>query len=89
MSITSDKELAATITTQQPAPIKSDVIMLKTMVHSTANTSTLNITAAASRRVGLDFEAGRAAGSGGLMTAIPRAAMRVMSPQVRKRFNQT
>src|SRR5262245_43335107 len=68
MSITSDSELAATITTQQPAPISSDVIMLNTMVHSAANTSKLSITAAARRRVGLDFEAGRATGSGALMT---------------------
>ena len=50
ISITSDKELAATITTQQPAPIRSDVIMPNTVIHNTANTSTLNITAAASRR---------------------------------------
>jgi len=88
MSITSDKELAATITTQQPAAIKSDVIMLNTMIHSAMKTIPLNMTAAARRRAGLEFDAGRAAGSGGLMTAIP-LAMRVMSPQGRKRFNRT
>jgi hypothetical protein len=68
MSTRSDRELAETITTQQPAPINSDVIMLNTMIHSTANTSPLRITAAAMRRAGLLFGAGRTAGSGEFMT---------------------
>ena len=68
ISTRSDRELAATITTQQPAPINSDVTMLNTMIHSTANTSPLRITAAAMRRAGLLFDAGRTAGSGEFMT---------------------
>ena len=68
MSTRSDRELAETITTQQPAPINSDVIMLNTMIHSTANTSPLRITAAAMRRAGLLFGACRTAGSGEFMT---------------------
>ena len=62
------RELAATITTQQPDPISSDVTMLNIMIHSTTKTSPLSITATAMRRAGLLFDAGRAAGSGGFMT---------------------
>jgi hypothetical protein len=58
------------------------------MIHSTTNTSALNSTAAARRRAGLDFEAGRAAGSGTLMTGNSNGAMRVMSRHGRKRFNR-
>ena len=86
MSTRSDTELAATITTQQPAPIKSDVTMLNTMIHSTANSSTLSMTAAAMRRAGLLLDARRAAGSGEFMTGIPHA-MRIMSSWGRKSFN--
>jgi hypothetical protein len=63
--------------------------MLNTMIHSTANTRRLNITAAARRRAGLDFEAGRAAGSGGLMTDNSNGAMRILSLQGRHRFNRS
>ena len=42
--------------------------MLNTMIHSTANTSTLSMTAAAMRRAGLLLDARRAAGSGEFMT---------------------
>ena len=58
----SDRELAATITTQQPDPISSDVTMLNIMIHSTTKTSPLSITATAMRRAGLLFDTGRAAG---------------------------
>src|SRR3954452_13743653 len=70
-STTSDAELAATITTQQPAPISSDVTMLNTMIHSTANTSPLRTTATTMRRTGLLFGAVRPAGSGEFMTGNP------------------
>ena len=71
VSARSDRELAATTTTQQPAPISSDVARLNTMIHSTAKTSPLRITATAMRRAGLLFDAGRTAGSGEFMTGNP------------------
>ena len=61
------RELAATITTQQPDPISSDVTMLNIMIHSTTKTSPLKITATAMRRTGLLFDAVRTAGSGEFM----------------------
>ena len=57
ISTTSEAELAATITTQQPAPISSDVTMLNIMIHSTVKSSPLRITATAMRRAGLLFDA--------------------------------
>src|SRR5215216_643347 len=71
ISMTADAELAATITTQQPAPISSDVTMLNTMIHSPANTSPLRTTATAMRRAGLRFGAVRIAGSGEFMAGNP------------------
>ena len=52
VSSRSDTELAATIATQQPAPISSDVTMLNTMIHSTAKISPPRVTATAMRREG-------------------------------------
>src|SRR5215217_827851 len=71
ISMTPDAELAATITTQQPAPISSDVTMLNTMIHSTAKTSPLRVTATAMRRAGLRFGAVGTAGSGDFMAGNP------------------
>src|ERR1044072_3728223 len=68
ISTTSDAELADTITTQQPAPISSEVTMLNIMIQSKVKSSPLGIPATARRRAGLPFDPGLTACSGKFMT---------------------